>query len=54
MIEAGVKVLQGKKLLQRGDWVVAIAGTTTQAGGTNLLRIIQLGRPPDHLPPGRR
>jgi len=54
MIETGVKMLQGKKILQRGDWVVAIAGTTTQAGGTNLLRIIQLGRRPDQVPPGRR
>ena len=54
MIEAGVKLLQGKKLLQRGDWVVAIAGTTTRSGGTNLLRIIQLGRPPDQVPPGKR
>ena len=54
MIETGVKLLQTRKRLKRGDWVVAIAGTTTQAGGTNLLRIIQLGRPPDKVPPAKR
>ena len=54
MIETGVKLLQGEKLLHRGDWVVAIAGTTTRSGGTNLLRILQLGRPPDQVPPGKR
>jgi pyruvate kinase len=53
MIETGVKLLQTRKRLRRGDWVVAIAGTTTQAGGTNLLRIIQLGRPPDKVPPAK-
>ena len=47
MIESGVKLLLGKKMLRRGDWVVAMAGTTTRSGGTNLLRIVQLGRPPD-------
>ena len=47
MIESGVRLLLGKKMLRRGDWVVAMAGTTTRSGGTNLLRIVQLGRPPD-------
>jgi pyruvate kinase len=54
MIETGVKLLQSRKYLQRGDWVVAIAGTTIRSGGTNLLRILQLGRPPDQVPPARR
>jgi pyruvate kinase len=47
MIEAGMRLLLGKKMLRRGDWVVAMAGTTIRSGGTNLLRILQLGRPPD-------
>jgi pyruvate kinase len=47
MIEAGLKLLLVKKKLRRGDWVVAMAGTTIRSGGTNLLRIVQLGRPPD-------
>jgi pyruvate kinase len=50
MIETGVRLLQKKKLLDRGDWVVAMAGTTTRSGGTNMLRILQLGRPPDVVP----
>ena len=47
MIEAGLRHLLGRKMLRRGDWVVAMAGTTIRSGGTNLLRIVQLGRPPD-------
>jgi pyruvate kinase len=47
MAETGLRLLIRKKLLKRGDWVVAIAGTTTRAGGTNMLRILQQGRPPD-------
>ena len=50
MVETGVTHLQRKKLLHRGDWVVAMAGTTTRSGGTNLLRILQLGRAPDVVP----
>jgi pyruvate kinase len=50
MIEAGLRLLFGKKLLRRGDWVVAMAGTTIRSGGTNMLRILQLGRPPDRPP----
>jgi len=50
MVESGIKQLQKKKLIKRGEWVVAVAGTTTRAGGTNLLRILQVGRGPD-LPP---
>jgi pyruvate kinase len=50
MVEAGIRQLQEKKLIKRGEWVVAVAGTTTRAGGTNLLRILQVGRGPD-LPP---
>jgi pyruvate kinase len=50
MVETGVRLLQGRKLLHRGDWVVAMAGTTTRSGGTNLLRILQLGRAPDVVP----
>ena len=50
MVETGVTHLQRKKLLSRGDWVVAMAGTTTRSGGTNLLRIMQLGRAPDVVP----
>jgi pyruvate kinase len=53
MVEAGIRQLQEKKLIKRGEWVVAVAGTTTRAGGTNLLRILQVGRGPD-LPPGVR
>ena len=45
--EAGLRILIRKKLLRRGDWVVAMAGTTTRSGGTNMLRILQQGRPPD-------
>lgn len=47
MIEAGLRILIRMKFLRRGDWVVAMAGTTTRSGGTNLLRILQQGRPPD-------
>ena len=50
MVELGSRRLLEKKLLQRGDWVVAVAGTTTRAGSTNLLRIIQIGRRPDRPP----
>jgi pyruvate kinase len=47
MVEAGLRILIQQKKLRRGDWVVAIAGTTTRSGGTNMLRILQQGRPPD-------
>jgi pyruvate kinase len=47
MVETGLGLLIRKKMLRRGDWVVAIAGTTTRSGGTNMLRILQQGRPPD-------
>ena len=47
MVETGMALLLTRKLVRRGDWVVAMAGTTTRSGGTNLLRIVQLGRPPD-------
>jgi pyruvate kinase len=47
MVEAGLRLLIRMKLLRHGDWVVAMAGTTTRSGGTNLLRILQQGRPPD-------
>jgi pyruvate kinase len=47
MVEAGMRLLLARKMLRRGDWVVAMAGTTTRSGGTNLLRIVQLGWPPD-------
>jgi pyruvate kinase len=47
MVEAGMEQLLKKKLIKRGEWVVAVAGTTTRAGGTNLLRILQVGRRPD-------
>jgi pyruvate kinase len=50
MVELGIRLLQERKLIRRGEWVVAMAGTTTRAGGTNLLRILQVGRRPD-LPP---
>jgi len=50
MVEAGMRQLLHKKLIRRGEWVVAVAGTTTRAGGTNLLRILQVGRRPD-MPP---
>jgi pyruvate kinase len=53
MVEAGLRLLIRKKVLRRGDWVVAMAGTTTRSGGTNLLRILQQGRPPDR-PHGAR
>lgn len=53
MVETGTRILLKRKMLRRGDWVVAMAGTTTRSGGTNLLRIIQLGRPPDR-PAGSR
>ena len=53
MVEAGIQQLLRKKLIRRGEWVVAVAGTTTRAGGTNLLRILQVGRGPD-LPPNVR
>jgi pyruvate kinase len=51
MVETGVGLLVRRRILKRGDWVVAMAGTTTRSGGTNLLRIVQIGRRPD-LPPG--
>jgi len=44
MVELGIQQLLKKKLVRRGDWVVAMAGTTTRAGGTNLLRILHVGR----------
>jgi pyruvate kinase len=47
MVELGMRRLLERRLIRRGDWVVAMAGTTTRAGGTNLLRILQVGRPPD-------
>jgi pyruvate kinase len=47
MVELGMRCLVEKKLIRRGDWVVAVAGTTTRSGGTNLLRILQVGRGPD-------
>lgn len=47
MVEAGLRILIARKMLRRGDWVVAMAGTTTRSGGTNMLRILQQGRPPD-------
>jgi len=53
MVELGTRLLLARRLLRRGDWVVAMAGTTIRAGGTNLLRILQIGRPPDR-PPGTR
>ncbi len=53
MIETGMRMLLARKMLKRGDWVVAMAGTTIRSGGTNLLRIMQLGRPPDRPPGGR-
>ena len=52
-VELGVQRLLERKMLKKGDWVIAIAGTTIRAGGTNLLRIIQIGRRPDP-PPGMR
>ena len=51
MVELGVRRLLERRLVRRGDWVVAVAGTTTRAGGTNLLRIVQVGRRADR--PGR-
>jgi len=51
MVELGMRRLLEEKLVRRDDWVVAVAGTTTHAGGTNLLRIVQIGRRPDR-PPG--
>jgi len=50
MVELGMRVLLQKRLIRRGEWVVAVAGTTTRAGGTNLLRILQVGRRPDIVP----
>ena len=47
MVETGLRLLLARKMLRRGDYVVAMAGTTTRSGGTNLLRIVQLGLPPD-------
>ena len=47
MVEAGLRILIRAKYLRHGDWVVAMAGTTIRSGGTNLLRILQQGRPPD-------
>jgi pyruvate kinase len=53
MVERGTRTLLALRLLRRADWVVAMAGTTIRAGGTNLLRILQIGRPPDRPPGGR-
>jgi pyruvate kinase len=53
MVERGTRLLLGQRLLGRGDWVVAMAGTTIRAGGTNLLRILQIGRRPDRPPAAR-
>jgi len=53
MVETGMRLLLGKKMLSRGDWVVAMAGTTTRSGGTNLLRIVHLGARSNHHPPSR-
>jgi pyruvate kinase len=50
MVEAGLRILISRKMLRRGDWVVAISGTTTRSGGTNMLRILQQGMPPDRPP----
>ena len=36
----GLRLLIVRKMLRRGDWVVAMAGTTTRSG-TNMLRILQ-------------
>ncbi len=47
MVDLGIRLLLEKKMIRRGEWVVAVAGTTTRAGGTNLLRILQVGRGPD-------
>ncbi|HET9951084.1 MAG TPA: pyruvate kinase [Candidatus Eisenbacteria bacterium] len=47
MVEAGLRILIRVKVLRKGDWVVAMAGTTIRSGGTNMLRILQQGRPPD-------
>ena len=47
MVETGLRILIRRKMLRRGDWVVAMAGTTIRSGGTNMLRILQQGRPPD-------
>jgi pyruvate kinase len=47
MVEAGLRILIRGKVLRKGDWVVAMAGTTIRSGGTNMLRILQQGRPPD-------
>jgi len=47
MVELGIQHLLKKKLVRRGEWVVAMAGTTTKAGGTNLLRILHVGRRQD-------
>jgi pyruvate kinase len=44
MVERGTRMLLARRMLSRGDWVVAMAGTTIRAGGTNLLRILQIGR----------
>jgi len=48
MIETGMRLLLGQRLLRRGDWAVAMAGTTTRSGGTNLLRIVHLGARSNH------
>ncbi len=47
MVELGIQQLLQKKLVRRGEWVVAMAGTTTKAGGTNLLRILHVRRRQD-------
>ena len=54
MVEAGMRLLLAMKLLRRGDWAVAMAGTTTKSGGTNLLRIVHLGARSNHRPPPSR
>ena len=53
MVEAGMRLLTSKKLLRRGDWAVAMAGTTTRSGGTNLMRIVHIGARSNHRPPSR-
>jgi pyruvate kinase len=53
MVERGTRLLLHRRMLRRGDWVVAMAGTTIRAGGTNLLRILQIGRRPERRPGSR-
>jgi len=53
MVEAGMRLLLSRKMLRRDDWAVAMAGTTTRSGGTNLLRIVHIGARSNHRPPSR-